>query len=65
MKAKELQKLTKKELEEKLHELKTNLIKERAQAARGIQTKNPKLIKKIRKNIARCLASLTRKEKRE
>lgn len=58
MKAKEVQKLTKKEVQEKIRELKNQLIKERAQVARGTQSKNPKMIQNIRKTIARCMAVL-------
>ncbi len=61
MKAKELQKLPVKELEEKLVELQNQLIKERAQAARGTQNKNPHIIRNIRKNSARILTVLTTK----
>lgn len=62
MKAKEMQKLTKKEVQEKLRELKNQLIKERAQVARGTQSKNPKLIQNIRKTIARCMVVLGKEE---
>ena len=62
MKAKEVQKLTKKEVQDKLRELKNQLIKERAQVARGTQSKNPMMIKNIRKNIARCMAYFTKRE---
>ncbi len=55
MKQQELSKLTEKELSEKLRELKLQLVKERAQAARGTQTKNPMIIKNTRKTIARIM----------
>ena len=55
MKAKELAKLTEKELIEKLREMKNQLIKERAQVARGTQTKNPMIIRNTRKTIARIM----------
>ena len=55
MKAKELAKLTEKELVEKLREMKNQLIKERAQVARGTQTKNPMIIRNTRKTIARIM----------
>jgi ribosomal protein L29 len=61
MNAKELQKLPVKELQEKLVELQNQLIKERAQAARGTQNKNPHISKNIRKNIARILTILATK----
>ncbi|MEK6920664.1 MAG: 50S ribosomal protein L29, partial [Nanoarchaeota archaeon] len=53
MKAKDIQKLTVKEMQEKLRELQSQLTKERAQVARGTQSKNPMLIKNTRKAIAR------------
>ncbi len=62
MKQEELKKLTEKELNEKLRELKTQLIKERAQAARGTQSKNPMLIKNTRKTIARIMQLLGAKK---
>ncbi len=55
MKQKDLKKLTIKELNEKLMELENQLIKERAQVARGTQTKNPMIIKNLRKTIARVM----------
>lgn len=62
MKNTELQKLGKKELEEKLRELQQQLIKERAQVARGTQVKNPYIIKNTRKAIARIVQLLQQKE---
>lgn len=65
MKAKEFQKMTVKELQEKYAELQTQLIKERGQANRGTQNKNPHIIMNTRKNIARIMAILgTKKEGR-
>lgn len=65
MKAKELQKVSVKELEEKGAELQNQLIKERAQAARGTQSKNPHMIKNLRKNNARILTILATKKGKE
>lgn len=65
MKAKELQKLTVKELNEKLNEMQNQLIKERAQAARGTQAKNPMIIKNTRKAIARIMQLLAAKKEVE
>ncbi len=65
MKAKDLNKLTVKELEEKYKELHTQLVKERAQVARGTQSKNPYIIKNTRKNIARIKMILMAKEEKE
>ncbi|MFA4917370.1 MAG: 50S ribosomal protein L29 [Syntrophales bacterium] len=62
MKKTDLQKLGQKELEEKLRELQQQLIKERAQIARGTQVKNPYIIKNTRKAIARILQLLQQKE---
>jgi ribosomal protein L29 len=58
MKKVDLSKLGKKDLENKLVELKLQLIKERAQVARGTQVKNPYIIKNTRKTIARILQLL-------
>jgi ribosomal protein L29 len=63
MKTKELQKLTVKELQGKHQEIQTQLIKERAQIARGTASKNPYIIKNSKKAIARILTILTTKEK--
>lgn len=62
MKQEELKKLTQKELSEKLKELNVQLIKERAQAERGTQTKNPMIIKNTRKTIARIMQLLAVKK---
>ncbi len=62
MKKTDLQKLGKKELEEKLRELQQQLIKERGQVARGTQVKNPYIIKNTRKAIARIVQLLQQKE---
>ncbi len=65
MKTKDLQKLTVKELKEKFSEMQNQLIKERAQAARGTQSKNPMIIKNTRKAIARILQLLATKKEGE
>ncbi len=65
MKVKELQKASVKDLQGKLAELQSQLIKERAQAARGTQNKNPHMIRNIRKNNARILTILATKKGKE
>ncbi len=65
MKAKDIQKLTVKEMQEKLRELQGQLTKERAQVARGTQSKNPMLIKNTRKAIARIMQLLATKKEVE
>ncbi|MEK6867374.1 MAG: 50S ribosomal protein L29 [Nanoarchaeota archaeon] len=65
MKAKDIQKLTVKEMQEKLRELQSQLTKERAQVARGTQSKNPMLIKNTRKAIARIMQLLATKKEVE
>ncbi len=56
MKAKELKALNKNELQEKLTELKRELMKERAQIAIGATPKNPGKVRAVRRNIARISA---------
>lgn len=63
MKKADFQKLGEKDLQQKLHELQFQLIKERAQVSRGTQIKNPYIIKNTRKAIARILQLLGRKQK--
>jgi len=65
MNTKDLNKLTVKELKDKHAELQTQLIKERAQVARGTQSKNPFIIKNTRKSIARIMTILATKEDKE
>ncbi len=63
MKKKDIQKMGEKELEQKLHELRQQLIKERGQVSRGTQVKNPYIIKNTRKAIAHILQLLAKKQK--
>ncbi|HIH31487.1 TPA: 50S ribosomal protein L29 [Candidatus Woesearchaeota archaeon] len=53
MKFKELAKLQKEELDKKLTELKTELMKLNAQVAIGTTPKSTKMIRELKKNIAR------------
>ena len=53
MKAKEIRSINKEELENKIKELKKELIKLNAQSATGTPPKNPCQIKQIKKTIAR------------
>ncbi len=58
MKAEELRKMTKEELEKKLSELRMELLKLRAQARSGAPPKNTMQIRNIRRDIARILTIL-------
>ena len=62
MKGKELLALSKDELMSRLSELKRELIKYNAQVGTGTVPKSPGLIKKAKKNIARILTALNRRE---
>lgn len=62
VKAKDLTGLSKKELEEKIVELKQDLTKERATIASGTKSENPGKIKKIRRDIARIFTVLNTKK---
>ncbi len=62
VKAKDLTGLSKKELEEKIVELKQDLTKERATIASGTKSENPGKIKKIRKDIARIFTVINTKK---
>ena len=53
MKAKEIRDKSVEELQQKIIELKKDLIKEYAQAATGTQLKSPGQIKKMNKTVAR------------
>ncbi|MBN2458011.1 50S ribosomal protein L29 [Candidatus Woesearchaeota archaeon] len=53
MKAKELRKLSGKDIDKKIEELKLEMIKLNAQVATGTQLKNPGQIRTIRRTIAR------------
>ena len=65
MNIKEIRSLDKRTLEEKLLELKKELIKVNAQIAIGATPKNPGQVKKIKKTIARFLSLNQGKNKEE
>jgi large subunit ribosomal protein L29 len=54
-KIKNVEELGLEELDKKLSELKLSLLKQRAQIAKGAQLENPRMVREIRKNIARIL----------
>jgi large subunit ribosomal protein L29 len=54
-KIKNVEELGIEECDKKLGELKLSLLKQRAQIAKGAQLENPKMVKEIRKNIARLI----------
>jgi large subunit ribosomal protein L29 len=62
IKAKELAGKSKEELENQVVELKQELAKEKATIASGTKSENPGKIRKIRRDIARCLTFLKQKE---
>ena len=63
MKIKELKSLGIQELQEKLKELKKELMRQNTQRSTGTQLKNPLLIKNLKKDIARLLYLLSLKTK--
>ncbi len=63
VKAKELKNIKKEELDKKLKELRTELMKENAQIATGTIPKNPGNVRNIKKNIARILTVINQKPK--
>jgi large subunit ribosomal protein L29 len=65
MKFKELKNLSKAELEEKIPEIKKQLMKDNTQVSSGTMPKNPGLIKANRKMIARILTILKQKEEKK
>lgn len=65
MKFKEITAMKKEELEAKLAELRKELIKNNAQIATGTNPKSPGQTKQIKKNIAKILMVLNRKEVRQ
>jgi large subunit ribosomal protein L29 len=65
MKFKEMKNLPKAELDEKMMELKKQLMKDNTQVSSGTIPKNPGLIKTNRKTIARILTILKQKESKE
>ena len=54
-KIKNVEELGIEELNKKLSELKLSLLKQRAQIVKGAQLENPRMVREIRKNIARIL----------
>ncbi|MBT4651318.1 50S ribosomal protein L29 [Candidatus Woesearchaeota archaeon] len=62
MKAKELSKLEANELNEKIKELRRELIKDNAQVHSGGSPPNPGKLRQTKKNIARILTILKQKE---
>jgi large subunit ribosomal protein L29 len=65
MKLKELKNLSKAELEEKISEIKKQLMKDNTQVSSGTIPKNPGLIKANKKTIARILTILKQKESKK
>ncbi len=65
MKKNELKNLTKEESIKKMKELRTELMKLKAQVARGTPPENPGKIKAIRKTIARILTYQNQKKEGE
>ncbi len=61
--AKQLRSLAPAELQGKIYELRKELMKERAQVARGAPPKNPGKIRQAKKSIARIFTILTEKER--
>ena len=55
-------KMSKEELEAKILELRTEIIKLKAQSATGSTPKSPMQIKNTKKNIARLMTALREKE---
>lgn len=65
MKIKEIRAMSKADLENKLKDLKKDLIKENAQVNTGTTPKNPGQIKQIKKTIAKIITILKQKETQE
>jgi len=61
MKIKEIREMDKKEIEEKIKELRKDLMIERMQVSMHTQLKSPKIIKQKKKTIARMLTVLQTK----
>ncbi len=62
MKKKEIRSLSKKELNDKINELKKELIKINTQISTGTALKNPGQARKIKKTIARMLNEIKNKK---
>ncbi|MBW2991677.1 50S ribosomal protein L29 [Candidatus Woesearchaeota archaeon] len=65
MKIKELKSLSKTELEEKLAEIRKQLMKDNTQVSSGTTPKSPGLIKANKKTIAKILTILKQKQSEE
>jgi large subunit ribosomal protein L29 len=65
MKAKDIAKMGKAEIEAKLIETKQELAKERATVASGTRSDNPGKIRKLRRDIAKMITIITQKEVKE
>lgn len=65
MKAKEISKMGKAEIEAKLIETKQELAKERATVASGTRSENPGKIRSLRRDISKMLTIMTQKEVKE
>ena len=63
LKKNEFQNLTKQESENKLKELRTELMKLKAQVSRGTPPENPGKIRSIKRNIARILTFMSKKQR--
>lgn len=61
MKAKELTPLATKDLQDKLSNLQMELIKHNAQIATGTQLKSPGAVRQTKKNIARIMSILKKR----
>jgi large subunit ribosomal protein L29 len=65
MKAKEIRSMDKNTLDEKILELKKELVKMNAQVAMGTALKNPGQVKKLKKTVARILTINNQKSMKE
>ena len=65
MKIKELRNLSKAELEEKLAEIRKQLMKDYTQVSSGTAPKNPGLIKANKKTIAKIITIIKQKQSEE
>jgi len=59
-----LNEMSNKELNDKLDELNLTLIKQNAQRIKGASLENPKMIREVKKNIARIKQKLAEKKAR-
>jgi large subunit ribosomal protein L29 len=65
LKVKELENLSKEDLESQVVDLKQELAKEKSTIASGTRSENPGKIKKLRRDIARILTALQAKKLKE